>query len=169
MWSELSPYKTGIRREATAIIRWMSDAPPMYPSLSFKTHPVDWREIDEPDRILQVAVHEAGHAVVASALGIGVIEVRLRDELIGQHGTTVDAPTPFDSFKLKDLRRGAATLMRALGISPELAASRLGHKDAGHLLVTVYAETRRENLRAELKAIAAEGGIDARLASRRLS
>ena len=56
--------------------------------------------------------------------------------------------------------------MRELGISPELAASRLGHKDAGHLLVTVYAETRRENLRAELQAIAAEGGIDARLASR---
>ena len=59
--------------------------------------------------------------------------------------------------------------MRELRISPELAASRLGHKDAGHLLVTVYAETRREDLRAELQAIAAEGGIDARLASRRLA
>ncbi len=86
-----------------------------------------------------------------------------------EHGTTANAPTPFDNFKPRDLRRGASTLMRELGISPELAASRLGHKDAGHLLVTVYAETRRENLRAELQAIAAEGGIDARLASRRLS
>lgn len=57
-------------------------------------------------------------------------------------------------------------MRRELGISPELAASRRGHKDAGHLLVTVYAETRRENLRAKLQAIAAEGGIDARLASR---
>ena len=47
---------------------------------------------------------------------------------------------------------------------------RLGQtRTPGHLLVTVYAETRRENLRAELQAIAAEGGIDARLASRRLS
>jgi hypothetical protein len=33
----------------------------------------------------------------------------------------------------------------------------------------VYAETRRENLRAELQAIAAEDGIDVRLASRRLA
>jgi hypothetical protein len=48
--------------------------------------------------------------------------------------------------------------MRELGISPELAASRLGHKDAGHLLVTVYAETRRENLHAELQAIARRAG-----------
>jgi hypothetical protein len=45
-----------------------------------------------------------------------------------------------------------------------LAASRLGHNDAGHLLVTVYAKTS-----AELHVIAAEGGIDARLASRRLA
>ena len=84
-------------------------------------------------------------------------------------GATADAPTPFDNFKPKDYGAARRRSCAQLGISPELAASRLGHKDAGHLLVTVYAETRRENLRAELQAIAAEGGIDARLASRRLS
>jgi hypothetical protein len=53
-----------------------------------------------------------------------------------------------------------------LGISPELAAARLGHKDAGHLLLTVYADARRERLRAELDQVAADGGIDARLNQR---
>jgi integrase len=99
-----------------------------------------------------------------------------------------DAPTPFEwqlrdahgelklgddgkpvitGFAPHDLRRGAATLMRELGLSPELSASRLGHKDSGYLLVTVYADAREERLRAELDAIADEGGIDARLARRK--
>ena len=86
-----------------------------------------------------------------------------------EKGLPVDAPTPFDHFKPKDLRRGAATLMLELGISPDLAAARLGHKDAGYLLVTTYADTRRESLRQELAAIDAEGGIDARRAARGIS
>jgi hypothetical protein len=104
-----------------------------------------------------------------------------------EHDLPLDAPTPFEwllrdvhgklklgddgepvmtGFAPHDLRRSAATLMRELGLSPELAAARLGHKDAGHLLLTVYADMREERLRAELDAIADEGGIDARLARR---
>ena len=48
-------------------------------------------------------------------------------------------------------------------------AARLGHKDAGYLLVTTYADTRRESLRQELAVIDAEGGIDARRAARGIS
>ena len=54
-------------------------------------------------------------------------------------------------------------------LGPLAARLKERHLRAGHLLVTVYAKTRRENLRAELQAIAAEGGINARLASRTLS
>lgn len=105
------------------------------------------------------------------------------------HDLGPDAPTPFEWTVLDehgkqvidpktgkpkrggwaphDLRRGAAALMRELGLSPELAAARLGHKDAGFLLVTVYEDVREERLRAELDEVAADGGIDARLAKRK--
>jgi hypothetical protein len=105
-----------------------------------------------------------------------------------EHGLAEGAPTPFEwvvldahgcqvidvdgqprigGFAPHDLRRGAGTLLRDLGIDPELAAVRLGHKDGGHLLLTVYADTaKRTHLRRELDRIAAEGGIDARLARR---
>lgn len=85
-----------------------------------------------------------------------------------EHGLPETAPTPFDNFRPHDLRRAAATLLLELGLSPELAAARLGHKDAGHLLLTVYADTRRGRLKSELAAIDGEGGIEARLEARGL-
>lgn len=86
-----------------------------------------------------------------------------------EHGLAEDASTPFDGFAPHDLRRAAATLLLELGLEPELAAARLGHKDAGHLLLTTYAEARRSRLKAALEAVDAEGGVEARLAARGLS
>ena len=87
-----------------------------------------------------------------------------------ERGTTADAPTPFDSFKPKDLRRGAATLMRELGISPELAASRLGHQDAGHLLVPPRPyESRLEARRASIPPSASIVASSCRRLARRVS
>ena len=62
----------------------------------------------------------------ALALPLLVLESRHRPDPHArprEHGARsaarpADAPTPFDHFKPKDLRRGAATLMRELGISP---------------------------------------------------
>jgi hypothetical protein len=52
-------------------------------------------------------------------------------------------------------------------VPAELAAVRLGHKDAGALLLRKYANRdKRARLRAELDSIAADGGIDGRLAKR---
>lgn len=73
--------------------------------------------------------------------------------------------TPFDTFAPHDLRRGAATLLRELGVDADLVASRFGHADHGQLIEKTYADdTRRKRLRATLDAIAADGGIDSRLA-----
>lgn len=104
-----------------------------------------------------------------------------------EHGLAEGAPTPFEwvvldahgkpvidvdgqpkigGFAPHDLRRGAATLLLEIGLPHELVAARLGHKDAGHLVASTYAETRRERLRQELDRIAADGGIDGRLAKR---
>jgi integrase len=95
-----------------------------------------------------------------------VVRVKAAGDWREAHGLPEGATTPFDRFTPYDLRRSAATLLREMSISPELAAARLGHKDAGHLLLTVYADARRERLKAELDEIAAEGGIDARLERR---
>jgi hypothetical protein len=65
----------------------MPSASPRYAKLSLAIHLVGWRDIYEPDRVMQVAVHEAGQAVVAHALGIGVIEARL-SRRIGVEGIT---------------------------------------------------------------------------------
>jgi integrase len=102
-----------------------------------------------------------------------------------EHGLTVDAPTPFEwivadrhgrpvidvdgQFKIggfapHDLRRGAADLLLSLGLPLELVAARLGHKDAGTLVATTYSTLNRDRLRRELDRIAADGGIDGRLA-----
>lgn len=78
----------------------------------------------------------------------------------------VDGQPKVGGFAPHDLRRGAATLLLELGLPHELVAARLGHKDAGHLVASTYAETRRERLRQELDRIAADGGIDGRLAKR---
>jgi integrase len=101
------------------------------------------------------------------------------------HGLTVDAPTPFEwivtdrhgrpvidvdgtfktgGFAPHDLRRGAADLLLSLGLPLELVAARLGHKDAGTLVATTYSTLNRDRLRRELDRIAADGGIDGRLA-----
>jgi integrase len=102
-----------------------------------------------------------------------------------EQGLPAGAPTPFEwavldahgrpvidvdgqprvgGFAPHDLRRGAADLLLELGLDAQLAAVRLGHKDGGHLLLTVYADSeRRAGLRRELDRIAAEGGIAARL------
>jgi integrase len=102
-----------------------------------------------------------------------------------EHGLTVDAPTPFEwivtdrhgrpvidvdgQFKIggfapHDLRRGASDLLLSLGLPLELVAARLGHKDAGTLIATTYSSVNRDRLRRELERIAADGGIDGRLA-----
>lgn len=101
-----------------------------------------------------------------------------------ERGLPADAPTPFEwverdqhgrivvdvdgqprigGFAPHDLRRMSATIMRLMGVSPELAAYRLGHKDAGYLMVTTYADVRADRLRAELDQVAAAGGIAARI------
>jgi hypothetical protein len=99
-----------------------------------------------------------------------------------EHGLAADAPTPFEWMMLDEHgepvlgvdakpKIGGFVPARPAprlepGISPELAAARLGHKDAGWLLVTTSADSRPERLREELDQLAAEGGIDARLARR---
>lgn len=64
-----------------------------------------------------------------------------------------------------DLRRTASDLLKEMGIPSRLIAARFGHADQGELIDSTYAEDRRrQELRAEVAAIAAEGGIEARLA-----
>ena len=77
-----------------------------------------------------------------------------------EHDLAADAETPFDTFAPHDLRRIAATTLRAMGVDAELVARRLGHADQGQLVDQVYAaDTRRDRLRAELERIASGGGI----------
>jgi integrase len=86
-----------------------------------------------------------------------------------RHGDVVlaeDGTAKIGGFQPHDMRRSAATIMRELGVPPELAALRLGHKDAGYLLVTVYADSRAEALRAELDRIDEAGGVAAAFARR---
>jgi integrase len=59
--------------------------------------------------------------------------------------------TPFDGFDGRGLRRTATTLMRKAGLSPELIAARLGHKDGGALVLSTYSDAGTgERLRSEL-------------------
>jgi integrase len=57
-----------------------------------------------------------------------------------EHGYGIDVPTPFDGYQFKWLRRTAVALMRQAGLEPEVIARRLGHKDVGTLVLTVYRE-----------------------------
>ena len=86
----------------------------------------------------------------------------------GTYGAHLDAPSTAPSAAHVLMEANQKTLNWARVHWPQFSEDEIDWTP-GHLLVTVYAETRRENLRAELQAIAAEGGIDARLASRRLS
>jgi integrase len=82
-----------------------------------------------------------------------------------EHGTSLDAPTPFCDWQPHDLRRGATDLLTELGVEDALIAARLGHADQGELVRRRYAkDARRERLQAALDEIAAAGGIDACLA-----
>lgn len=59
--------------------------------------------------------------------------------------------TPFDDFDGRGLRRTATTLMRTAGLSPELVARRLGHKDGGALVLSTYSDAGTDaRLREEL-------------------
>ncbi len=86
-----------------------------------------------------------------------------------ERGATADAMTPFDNFK----RRIYGAVPRPSCVSSgSLRSSRRRGWDTrmpGTCSSPCTPKTRRESLRAELQAIAAEGGIDARLASRRLT
>lgn len=81
----------------------------------------------------------------------------------GLPGLHPDGTPRLGGFQPHDMRRSAATIMRKLGVPPELAAIRLGHKDAGYLLLTTYADSRPEDLRAALARIDAAGGVAAAL------
>jgi integrase len=71
-----------------------------------------------------------------------------------------NSPSPFDGFAPHDLRRIAATTLRARGVSADLVGRRLGHADQGQLVDQVYAaDTRGKRLREELERIAADGGL----------
>jgi hypothetical protein len=61
-----------------------------------------------------------------------------------EHGYDAEVPTPFDGYQFKWLRRTAVALMRQAGLEPELIARRLGHKDVGDLVLTVYREVDEE-------------------------
>jgi len=62
-----------------------------------------------------------------------------------------EGQTPFDDFDGRGLRRTATTLMRTAGLSPELIARRLGHKDGGALVLSTYSDAGTDDrLRAEL-------------------
>lgn len=63
----------------------------------------------------------------------------------------------FDGLRPHDLRHTAATLMRRIGVDADLAALRLGHADAGWLLMTLYNHPDPEELQAELAAVAGHG------------
>jgi integrase len=61
-----------------------------------------------------------------------------------ERGYGDDVPTPFDGYQFKWLRRTAVALMRQAGLEPEVIAKRLGHADAGELVLTVYREVDEE-------------------------
>jgi integrase len=87
--------------------------------------------------------------------------------VVDDHGRPIiepDGSLRIGGFAPHDLRRSAADLLRRLGIEDRLIAARFGHADQGQLVAATYAaDTRREELAAELQAIAAEGGTTARL------
>lgn len=70
-----------------------------------------------------------------------------------EHDLAPGAVTPFDGLRPHDLRHTAASLMRDAGLEPELVAERLGHKDAGHLMMTVYRHVRRDRLVSRLGSL----------------
>lgn len=83
-----------------------------------------------------------------------------------EHGLDRDAPTPFDGFQFKWLRRTAIALMRQAGLEPEIIARRVGHADVGDLVLTVYREIDADvELRAALDGLG-DSLLDA-VASRR--
>lgn len=63
----------------------------------------------------------------------------------------------FQDLRPHDLRHTAATLMRRAGFDAELAALRLGHADAGWLLMTVYNHPDPDDLQAQMQAVAGRG------------
>lgn len=103
------------------------------------------------------------------------------------HGLSALADTPFEyaevyadtgepilvngrpkigGFGPHDLRRCAATTLLDAEVKPALVAARFGHKDNGELVTRLYAKDKRAvALDVELAAIAAQGGLDARLAA----
>lgn len=72
---------------------------------------------------------------------------------------------PFDDLRPHDLRHTAVTLSRSLRMEAELVALRIGHKDSGYLLATVYNHPHPEDLHADLIRVAGQG-IKSSLAAR---
>jgi len=64
---------------------------------------------------------------------------------------------PFGDLRPHDLRHTAATLMRRAGFDAELAALRLGHADAGWLLMTLYNHPDPDDLREQMRAVVGAG------------
>jgi integrase len=67
------------------------------------------------------------------------------------------AASVFDDLRPHDLRHTAATLMRRAGFDPELAALRLGHADAGWLLMTVYNHPEVDELQQQMQQVVGRG------------
>lgn len=76
-----------------------------------------------------------------------------------ERGLAEGAATPFDAIAPHDFRRSAATILIEAGMPADVAAARLGHKDAGFLLLDRYATTRQERLVAEVERLDAAGGL----------
>lgn len=125
--------------------------------------------VDGRDGTPMLFARKHGTAWTANGFWADVVEDARADAAKAwraDHDLAADAETPFDGWAPHDLRRGAATLLRQIGVPAELVAARLGHADNGELVDRVYAEdTRRERLRDHLAAIDAAGGIEACLAA----
>lgn len=123
-----------------------------------KTLPLDETEVE----LLKRAMFErpAGtRFVFARAEGGAWTQSKYYDRFIPARDLAADrwqdefgvGPTPFDDFDSRGLRRTATTLMRTAGLSPELIARRLGHKDGGALVLSTYSDAGTDaRLRAEL-------------------
>lgn len=126
------------------------------------THCGYWNDVVHPVRRKAARDWRAEHRLADDA------DTPFEWKVLDENGRPVleqDGSEKIGGFAPHDLRRSAADLLRRLDVPDALIAARFGHADQGQLIAATYAaDDRRERLRAQLDAIAADGGTTARLA-----
>jgi integrase len=120
------------------------------------THSNYWHKVLVPARGKAAAAWREAHGLAADA------DTPFEWTIVDEHGTPVlddDGEPKTGGLAPHDFRRGAATLLPELGMPHEVAAKRLGHKDAGQLLAERYETVRAERLTDEVARIDAAGGV----------